>query len=518
MSTTTKSTDARVKSSNAASQNASAASQNGANATPASANNASPSSDSAAAQANRHLRVQRVGIRIWTIIGALVLLFVAFMILSKLWPAVQLLLWGGIIGFICSPVTNWLEDHKVPRGLAAFVSLGLVLGVIIFVLTLLLPPFIEEILNLLRAMPRYLYTLQGMFHSFMNQHQTIAGTDVQVIISQSVNSFSNVLSNSASELAGRLSGGIVTNIVGTLTDIFIMFLGLVAAYWFAKDYPTIVHELSVLAGPRHQESMTMFFAVMSRAMGGYMRGIVITAFFGGLLSYLGFTFIGHPYAGLMGITVGVLHFIPVIGPWIGASLAALLALFTNYHLAGFSLLASFVAQNLTDNLVSPLVMQSSVKVHPIMSLTAIMIGNALGGVLGMILAIPLSAAIKGIFVYGFERRTHRQLVSYNGALFKSTPFHDATGAILPSFDALDDDNFFEHSRLVPRVENLEVTPEAPPEDMLPTIADVVRKYNEQRTEPFFKVGVHHVTRVKRPAHDTNETDKHTSTEEHYDNV
>ena len=202
---------------------------------------------------------------------------------------------------------------------------------------------------------------------------------------------------------------------------FTFFLSLVMAYWLAKDYPRIVRELTVIAGPDHRDGITMLLAVTSRSMGGYMRGIVITSFVGGFLSFLGFTLIGHPYAGLMGITVGVLHFIPVIGPWCAAFLACGLALFVSPMLAVETLLVSVVAQNVTDNLVSPLVMQSAVKVHPVLSLFAIILGNAVGGVLGMALAIPLSAAIKGVFVYYFESKTGRQLVSYGGALSVARP-------------------------------------------------------------------------------------------------
>ncbi|MDY2788146.1 MAG: AI-2E family transporter [Atopobium sp.] len=468
---------------------------------------------------------RRMLIKVWAAIGCIVLLFFALQVLGKVWPAVQLMLWGVVIGFICSPITNWLEDHKVPRSLAAFLSLLCMLGVVALVFTLLLPPFIEQTLNLLRSVPSYITSLQGVFSQFMQEHQTIAGADVQAIVSSSINSVSDLLSRLATDMAGKLSGGIVVNIMGTLSDLFTMFLGLVMAYWLAKDYPVIIREIAILVGPQHREGMTMLFAVMSRSMGGYMRGIVITSFVGGILSYIGFTCIGHPYAGLMSITVGVLHFIPVIGPWIAAGLAMLLALFTSPALALFSLIVSVIAQNVTDNVVSPLVMQSAVKVHPIMSLTAIIVGNALGGVLGMILAIPLSAALKGIFVYDFETRTGRQIVSYEGAIFKSTPFHDNEGNILPSFDALDDDRFFEYTRLVPRVKNVNVTAETPPDSVRPTIADVVRRYNEQLGTTAFHIGLsrdannsaHNSDETTKTKHVTSDTPT-TSTEEHHDNV
>ncbi len=93
-------------------------------------------------------------------------------------------------------------------------------------------------------------------------------------------------------------------------------------------------------------------------------------------------------------------------------------------------------------------MQSSVQVHPAMSLAAIVIGSALMGPLGMVVAIPLTAALKGLFIFYFEKRTGRQLVDYDGAIFRGTPYRDEHGDPVPAFDALGDDSFVADSELL----------------------------------------------------------------------
>lgn len=422
----------------------------------------------------------RVLVRSWATVGTFVALWMVGLVLARIWPACQLLLGGAIVGFACSPVTNWLEDRHVPRGMAALLALLLVLGVLAGVAIMLVPPVIDQVLELLRLVPDYVSRTQDAFYDFLSRHPIEEGSDLNQVVSTLVTSLSGVFTGMAGEAVTKLSGGAITNIVGTLSDMFTFFLSLVMAYWLAKDYPRIVRELTVIAGPDHRDGITMLLAVTSRSMGGYMRGIVITSFVGGFLSFLGFTLIGHPYAGLMGITVGVLHFIPVIGPWCAAFLACGLALFVSPMLAVETLLVSVVAQNVTDNLVSPLVMQSAVKVHPVLSLFAIILGNAVGGVLGMALAIPLSAAIKGVFVYYFESKTGRQLVSYEGALFRGSPFHDAEGNAMPSFDALDDDKFFEHTRLVPADSQVSVERDERPAGTEDNLVDLLRsKYAEK---------------------------------------
>ena len=70
------------------------------------------------------------------------------------------------------------------------------------------------------------------------------------------------------------------------------------------------------------------------------------------------------------------------------------------------------------------------------------------GPLGMVVAIPLCAALKGLFIFYFENDTNRQIVSYDGALFKGTPFVDAEGLPVAAFDALGDDKFASDSEII----------------------------------------------------------------------
>lgn len=426
-------------------------------------------------------RGRRTLIYSWAALGTILLILLALRGLGLIMPALQLLMWGVLIGFMCSPITNFLEDKGVPRTLGALAGLAVVIGVVVLALNVLLPPFIRELTGLLREVPRYISQAQDAIMGFVSAHAS-ASDPLNAPITRSISALSDFAITRATELATKLSEGVITNLMSTVSHMVTFFLGLVCAFWFAKDYPVLMREATVIAGPKHQQDMTLMIAVVARSMGGYMRGIVITSCAGGLLSFVGFSIIGHPYAGLMGITVGVLHLIPVIGPWIAAAIAMALALIVSPMLALASLVVSVIAQNVTDNVISPLVMQSAVQVHPLLSLTALMVGDALGGVVGMALAIPASAALKGVFVYYFESRTHRRLVSYDGALFKGTPYSDSDGNILPSFDALDDDKYMDRTRLVSRVGDVEVLAQEPPEASHLNIAAriaSVRRYNKQ---------------------------------------
>ncbi len=403
----------------------------------------------------------------WAIVGAIALLVLAvrgFMIVGQ---AVELLLVGTIVGFVCSPIVNRLEDRRVPRSLAALVALLLVMAAVCALVALFVGPFLRELTVLLRNVPTYVSQLQDALATFWDTFGNSHNANVQNAVNTVVGMLTSAGTDVAAELARNLSTGLAGGVADMAGHLVTVFLGLILAYWLALDYPKIMRELAVIAGPEYDEEMILTAAVLSRSTGGYMRGTLITSLANGLMVAAGLALLGHPYAGLLGIATFVLHFVPVVGPMLSSVSAVLLGLFVSPACAFWTLVVTVVAQNVTDNVLSPIVMRSAVKIHPALSLVGIIIGGCLGGPVGMVLAVPLTAAIRGLFVYYFETRTGRQLVSTEGALFGSTPFNDAEGRPRPTFDALDDDTFIERSRLLAGLSRLhddrEGEASAPPE-------------------------------------------------------
>lgn len=389
-----------------------------------------------------------VAVRAWAFVGCALAFVIALAALGRVESAVQCVVVGGVVGFVCSSMTNWLERHGVGRALGALAALIVVIAAFVGLMLWLLPLFVGQLMQLLERLPGLLAQAQDVVQALFSAFGSEKTLQIQRSVQGFVGTLSDVGTSLARTLANWLSTALVPNVMALANDFVMFFLGLVMAYWFAKDYPAIMRELGVIAGPRHDDDLALLVAVLGRSVGGYMRGIVITSVLNGLLAFAGFSLCGHPYAGLMGIIVGLLHFVPVVGPAVSALMATLTALFAGPAVAFWTLVVAIVAQNVVDNLVSPLVMQSAVKIHPAMSLIGITVGAGLGGAVGMALAVPLTAAVKGAFVYYFESKTGRQLVSYDGAFFKGTPFHHADGSPVPSFDALDDDTFLADSRLV----------------------------------------------------------------------
>ena len=144
----------------------------------------------------------------------------------------------------------------------------------------------------------------------------------------------------------------------------------------------------------------------------------------------------------MGGIAGLLNIIPIIGPWLGGALAAVVGIFVSPWAALFALVGTIAVQQVVYTFVSPKIMANSVDVHPALTIIALMAGSAIGGAMsglvgslvGMLASIPAVAVAKSVFVYYFEKHTGRRIVSADGVFFKGSsaegdevdPIADAT--------------------------------------------------------------------------------------------
>ena len=215
---------------------------------------------------------------------------------------------------------------------------------------------------------------------------------------------------------------------------------LVVAFWILMELPALGREFKRLFGPEHEETLEFFHITFTRVMGGYIKGTLLQCAIIGLGCGVCFGILGIPNYVALGVIAGLLNIIPIIGPWFGGALAAVVGLFVSPFVAVIALVATVIIQQFVYTIISPRIMASSVDVHPALTLVALMAGSALGGamgelpgsLIGMLASIPFVAVAKAVFVYYFEKRTGRRLVAEDGVFLQGTPgedvnpFHDAT--------------------------------------------------------------------------------------------
>ncbi|MCI1753041.1 MAG: AI-2E family transporter [Flavobacteriales bacterium] len=131
----------------------------------------------------------------------------------------------------------------------------------------------------------------------------------------------------------------------------------------------------------------------------WLKGVLTVMLFLAVLDSIGFLALGLDYAILLGVTAAILNVIPYVGPWLGAFMPALIAFLTKdsamYALGVLGVIA--VTQFLDNNFVTPKVVGSSVSINPLASIIALLAWGMLWGLMGLILAIPITGMIKLVF-------------------------------------------------------------------------------------------------------------------------
>lgn len=389
----------------------------------------------------RSAHVRDMCAKAWLVVGIIVLAAVAIMVLGRISSVLLFLAIGLLIAYVSSPLVNWLDRHHVPRGFAALFGVIAVIACVVLLFALVIPLLLSQMTSLLQNLPERISSIGSWITNLQNNYDIVRQISEHVRMDEIIHSVQGILGTMVSTLLSAIGNGFVPAVSNIASAVFLVFLGFVFAYWLVLDYPKINREICRILGPGRSHDYQVLSAVVARSVGGYLRSTVVNSLIQGFLAFVGFKLVGHPYAEIMGVLSGILNFIPVVGPTISAAIATVIALLYSPVMAFWTLVVAVLSQNLTDNVIVPRINQSTMQIHPVLSLTALVLGSTLLGTLGMVISLPLCAIIKGVFVFYFESKTDTQIVSYEGALFRGTPYVDAQGSPVPACDAVGDDRF-----------------------------------------------------------------------------
>lgn len=389
----------------------------------------------------RQLRARARFLDLWSVIAAIILLGGVVWLMGILSVPVAILIWTVIIVFCLRGIVNGLERIHVNRAIGttvAYIVMALVLAAVGFLLFSPMFGLNSQFNDLLTSMPHYVEAITAWGNDLYARYAQFFEDDtVKNLIAEAQKS-------AASWAAGVASGagsGVMAFGTTLANGLMALGFGLVIAFWVLMELPAIGRETRRLIGPKHAEDAEFFHATFTRVMGGYIKGTLLQCAIIGVGCGILFAVAGVPNAAVLGLITGVMNIIPIIGPWIGGALAAIVAIFAGPVTAAIALIGTIIIQQLVYTFISPKIMANSVDIHPALTLFALMVGSALGGAMsgllgslvGMLASIPLVAVAKSVFVYYFEKKTGRHLVAEDGVFFKGTP--DDAETVNPIADA-----------------------------------------------------------------------------------
>jgi len=306
----------------------------------------------------------------------------AFALAYVVVAASQVLILLGLAFFLAvglDPAVRWIHRRGLPRWTAVVIVLAGVLAMLGGFIATAAPVVATQASHLAAELPHY--------YRELNQHNTELGRlNRKYHITRALQKLLRGDGTSFGAVVGV--GKVVLDLLASVVVVVIVTVYLLA------DLPRVRRGLYLLAPRSRRARMVLLTDEILDRVGGYVLGNLLTSFIAGFGTWVWALALGIPYALLLGLLVALFDLIPVVGSTIGGIIVALVALTVSLPAAIATGAFYLVYRFLEDYLLTPRVMARTVDVPGIVTVVATIIGAALLGIIGALVAIPIAAAIK----------------------------------------------------------------------------------------------------------------------------
>jgi predicted PurR-regulated permease PerM len=342
-------------------------------------------------------------------------LFLLVFFVRQLSGVLLTFLMAAVLAYVLNPIVRRLEQLRVPRVVAVVgVFAGLILAVVVALLVLIIPA-VGQLQSLIQNPDALIERANAMLGRA--QELPYVGQRIAELDEQAISQFVQSNAPSAGQ-ALRTATGFIGGIFGVFGTVLNLLLMLIVSIYLLLDRERITRAVLDTIPETVRDHAVELFHVVERTLIRYLKGqLALCAIMGVIGWAIAFFVIGR-YSLVLGLWVGLTEIIPVLGAFLGAVPAVLIALVvpgggitTALIVAGLFL----VAQQIEGNILVPRVQGGSVGIHPLWVLFATLAGTALYGIIGAVFAVPLVAIIAATIRYMrgtliFERWDKRPLI------------------------------------------------------------------------------------------------------------
>lgn len=304
-----------------------------------------------------------------------------------------------IFAYLLNPFVLFLERKKLPRLLGTTISIFAILLIGGLILSFIIPPFFEQIGLLISSAPQKISEL----NEFFNRQVLPELNRLGVIYPE----FQKFISTELPSKLNNLFNGIFNNILSVISGVSVVFNQIVnliiipvMTFYFLKDFDKILKAFLKLFNSDFQNKLLDISSRIDKIFGNYIRSFLMVSLINGTIVTTGLTLIGVPYAVVLGLLSALLNFIPYFGVIISFSIGFLISILSG--VSGLNLIlvpVVYFGENLLESsLIVPKIIGEKVGLHPLLILFAIFVFGYFGGIVGMLISVPVTALLVSIVV------------------------------------------------------------------------------------------------------------------------
>ena len=293
---------------------------------------------------------------------------------------VTLVFLGFLMMVALNPLVSVLHTKlRIPRVIGALFSYLLAFGIIALMVGVIVPPLSSELYQLLKNV-----SVPPQIQAELNNFKFDASSVGEIV-----------------DRVGNSVGVLFSIVTSTFSSILTVFTVIVISFYLMMDRYNLHKKVGwFTSDAEHVKLAKNFIDSLESQLGGWVRAQLVLMIVIGLITYIGLTLLGIPYALPLAVLAGLLEIVPNIGPTVASLPAIALAYLTlGPVMTGVTALFYVVVQQLENNLIVPKLMRDNANVNPLIAIIVIIIGLKVGGVIGALLAVPVYIVSRTVYSF-----------------------------------------------------------------------------------------------------------------------
>ncbi|HEM3569430.1 TPA: AI-2E family transporter [Streptococcus suis] len=305
----------------------------------------------------------------------------------------------GLLYYLLNPMVDWMEKHKISRTVGISILFVLIGLLIIWGLAVAIPSIQEQVTSFAQNLPSNIQKIEGQVTGLLQDErfEQFRPTALEMLnkVNDQIVAYAQKFSSSAVNWASNLISTASQIIVAILIMPFILF-------YLLRDGQYLNKHITQYLPTKWREPIGTVLSDVNGQLSNYVRGQVTVAIIVALMFSVMFSIIGLSYPITLGVMAGFLNLIPYLGSFLAMIPAVILGLIAGPIMLIKVLVVFMIEQTIEGRFVTPLIIGSSLSIHPITILFVLLTAGQMYGVLGVLLGIPIYASIKVLVKAAFE--------------------------------------------------------------------------------------------------------------------
>ena len=299
---------------------------------------------------------------------------------------------GITVAWILNPVVNYLEKKKVRRLIGALLSYVVLIAIIYFIFWSIIPLAYQQLKELIAMLP----SITRSIETFINNLFGNIGIEK---ISGIKGGISGFIKNYMSDISSNLPDKIISIAKVLISGTGVFLIGLLIGFFLLLGFTNISDSILIFIPNSWHDNYKILSKKIDKALRGYFNGAMFDALIIFVACSIAFALIGLKSPILFALFCAIMNVIPYAGPYLGAVPALIVGLTQSMTVGIWVGISIIIIQLIEGNILSPIVMSKTTKLHPVTIILGLLISGHFFGIVGMLLSTPIISVFKVIVLF-----------------------------------------------------------------------------------------------------------------------